>query len=233
MKKTSLLCVLLASMSLLISGCSEKMIELSEEEADIIAAYSAKVVANRNVNQKEGVTVISLEQLEAEQQQQEEVSTEEVVANEQGDPSSTETKQEIPKMSLTDVIGVSGLTFQFVDFSVQQDYQSGDTFMLSPKKGYGYLVANIKAINTTEQPLEIDLLNKEARFEVVVNGVATSVAETTILLNDLSTAKEVIPAKEEKDYVLLFQVKEEQLSDITSIEFQVKMNGATHSIEMK
>ncbi len=50
----SLLLVGVIAVSTLLSGCGEKMLTITEEESDIIASYSAKLISKFNLHQKTG-----------------------------------------------------------------------------------------------------------------------------------------------------------------------------------
>ena len=68
-------------------------------------------------------------------------------------------------------------------------------------------------------------------FTAVINGDQSVPAQTTILLNDLSTYQSDIEAGGTAETVLLFQVPED-ISDVSGIQLNVTMNGKQFAINL-
>lgn len=233
--KRWVICVLLIAFSIVLSGCDAKMAGLTKEEAELISLYSAKAVSKYNLNQDKGVCVVPEGEEEASGEEDAKPKDQEP-AEESGDnaeaPKESGENTSSAKVSLSEALGVDGITFTYQGFEVRDVYQSADYFILNPNAGRSYLILKMQAQNRQAADAAVDLLSKNATYRVSVNDSVHVMADVTILLNDLATYQGTIPAGGTQDLILLFQVETEQLANVTSVGLQVKVNGATSNISI-
>lgn len=203
--------VLLAAM--LMGGCGEKSYELTDEERELIAGYSAHVVTKYNTYQKEGlVRVIPEETEEVETEQEEQNMAEKVPDNETQIPipDATEILEDAEPVAvsatLAELFGTQEIEIAYRGASLVDSYMEDGYYALYPDAGKQFLVLQIDVTNIGEEPVEIDYLTDTTEFQVILNGGDANVAEPTILTDDFSTFQAELNAGETSETVLLFQV---------------------------
>jgi hypothetical protein len=161
MKHRIVTCILVLSVSLLFTGCGATMIDLTEEQENEIALYSAKVVSKFNINQDKGIVAIPQEK-EADTPADTTSVVDKTDSEPKKDDSSAQTntpdrvnetdkkEQEIvSSKTLTEVMGIQNVSFLYRDAKVSSSYGSDDVYDLTPNKGNELLVVRIKAVNNS------------------------------------------------------------------------------------
>lgn len=209
--------------AMLLGGCGEASYELTEAEENVIVNYSAHVVSKYNTYQKEGLTYV----LEEDAEEEETVAAEDTAQNTQEVPaestadaagaetavSETETSS-LPTATLYDLFGEPGLEVNYVGARIAENYTEDNYYVMNPDTNKNFLILGIDITNTSDVPVDVDFLSKDASFKATLNGTASATAETSLSLGDFSTFDGILASGETKETILLFQVPEE----ITSIE---------------
>ncbi len=143
------------------------------------------------------------------------------------DAAETETKSMV---TLSQAIGVDGVTFLYKGAKVSSDYRSGDVYDLTPDEGNELVVVRVKAKNTTDRDMVVDLMSLGLRFEADYNGV-TSTSQATLLLNDLTTFDGTIRANRSKNLVILFQYPEGTVKRVKDISLSLPRGSETYYID--
>lgn len=230
--------VLFLGISLLLcfvfSGCGDEMYSLTEEEEQLIVDYSAKVVAKYNKASDVGVSKLyfsSDEQEEVKADEQNDIGEEEMPDIPDIGTTEGATGEATSQVSFGEAFGFESVEFSNEGFEVEQEYNNSDMVLLRAPKGKSYLVLNIKATNTSESSVDLDLLSSNPTFTVSLNG-NTYNNETTILLNDLTTYQGELSAKGSADLVILFLVPTVSKEEIGDISLAATINGVTANILM-
>ncbi|MCR5451589.1 MAG: hypothetical protein K6F00_03045 [Lachnospiraceae bacterium] len=171
----------------------------------------------------------------------EELPTKEEEGDTEGDTEGTETgagdtdidapvvtDQEI---TLTEAIGIKGVSFIYKGTKVSTDYRSGDVYDLTPDDGYELLVMRIKARNNTSRDISMDLTEMGLRFKVDYEGQQTT-SKATLLLNDLTTFDGTIKANKTKNLIILFQFPIGTVKDVQKIKLSLPRADAVYSINL-
>ncbi len=261
--------IALALTAVLLSGCGEEMLPLTEDEQAIIVSYSAGAVSKNNKRQQEGLTIVYQDEEEQDKSTDEAASEEAAPEEDQGsgdqssgdqssgnqasedqssggqgsgdqaqgaqgsgDQGQAQAPQEPPETTLTDAIGIPGLTFDYRDYSVSASYAQGDYFSMDASPGSTFLILNINVTNTTDQAVECGLLAKQPVFTLEINGSETADNQVTMLENDLSTYMESIEPGETAAAVLLFETPEATAGKVSSLRLKLEMGGATSMIPL-
>ncbi len=232
--KRAVFCSILVCFALNLGGCGDKMYTLTEEEAEIIALYSAKMVSKFNKDQKTGINnaIISDEELGITAAEEDDIissdplvdgDTEVSADNEDSEATPVATGGRLSNMA------VDGIDFVLDDYEVTNEYKASDVFVLNAAKGSSYVVLNLLATNNTDDDIDVDVLDSGNVYRLTVNGKATVTAQTTILMNDLSTYQGTINAGETKELILVFEFKKDQIDSVEKLSVGVSTKQKTDS----
>ena len=239
MKRAIRMGAVLAAAAVLLTGCGEKMTELTESEEDVVVNYSAGTLAKHNSFQQEGVTAVYPEEEEPQQEETEE-QKEPKQPEEQSKESENEKKEDTSEqpettgqLTLTEALQVSGIEFSYKDYSITGSYKQGDYFSLDASAGKTFLILNMNITNTGSEKTECDLLTKQPIFTLKLNGETGIKNEVTILANDLSTYVGSLEPGETQAAILLFEVPEKTAENISSMQVSLQMNDKISEIKLK
>lgn len=237
-----------------LAGCGEALYELTPEEEAILVNYSAQAVAKFNTYQRDGEVFVRKDILEgtdgeeadpteapvpaeapAEEEilegdtQEPEETAEQVSPAGQQDPG--QSQPENAGSTMTEALDLGVVSADYMGHELTESYMAEDYYVVDAEAGKQFLVLKYNLVNKANQPLHIDILAMTPSFVAVVNGEQKVPAQTTILLNDLSTYQSDIEAGGTKETVLLFQIPEE-VEEVSSIQLNVTMNGRQFAINL-
>lgn len=239
--------VLIAA-AVLLTGCGEEMAPLTESEEAIVIQYSAGTLAKHNSYQQEGMTALYPEEEEEQEEDQEEKKEEkETESEEEQEKEEKESKdkkeedkekdnaqtEESGQLTFSEALAVAGVEFSYKDYSISNSYQQGDYFSLDAAAGNTILIMNVNITNTGTQAVDCDLLTKQPIFTLKLNQEAGIKNEVTMLSNDLSTYVGRLEPGQTDAGVLLFEVPEKTVENISSVQLSVQMNQKTNQIKLK
>ncbi len=152
MKKKISLPVMAVSAILLLGGCGTQMYDLSEDEENLVVQYSAHILAKYNIEQKDGMTAASSEETQETQKQDSQMpesqNTQSADNNMASDATGETQTQEMETMPIAEAIGhASGLTVSYKGCRVQNIYQEGDYFAVTPEDGNKLVVMKFEIKN--------------------------------------------------------------------------------------
>lgn len=242
MKKTGIfLCGIAAS--LLMTGCGA-MPDLTQEETELISEYAVGVLlkydkshGSRLVDTSEDDVeeVLTPEELPEEPVPEEEPEslpdTTEIV-----DVSQDEEMMEPVASSVEEYYGISDVTIQYTGYELADSYPSmaeGDDlfFSMDATPGTQLLVLKFQANNTGSTDKEMNMLGYGARFRVSVNGESSRGALATMLLNDMQTFDDVIPAGSSIELVSIVEVPRDLT--VNSIDFILRGNEENVTLRLQ
>ncbi len=239
--------IALAAAAVLLTGCGEAVTPLTESEEAIVIQYSAGTLAKHNSFQQEGLTAVYPEEEEPEQEDEEEEvkkpkeekpKEDKEEKPEQDKPKEEDKKneekaQEAGQSTFTEALAVPGVEFSYKDYSIVSSYSQGDYFSLDAPAGNVYMLLNINITNTGNAAAECNLLEKQPQFTLKINGDKGVKNEMTILTNDVATYTGTLEAGQTEAGILLFQVPEKTVENISSMQLTLEMDGKTTEIKMK
>ena len=246
-KNKAFLCVILMSFMVISTGCGDKMISLTDDEATLIANYSAKVISVYNTDQKIGLcnAKISDEELGivkpdfSPEESYEEPETSLDDGLDEPDTVDPEVETILPDESidspissgftLSEAVGIDGVDFTIDYFVIDDMYSPTNHFALTANKGCKYVIFTIKASNKSQTDKAIDMMSLGSKFFCEIDGRSRAGAQTTILNNDLSSYQGTIAAGDTEDLVLLFQYKNSVLEQFSTVNLLVERDGVTRS----
>ena len=222
--KKQVLCGVMLCFCLLLTGCG-KLYVMTEEEEDQVVLYAAKMVSKYNRAQDTGYSYVSKENKDKQQ---------DADTDADGDADEQNTQQSEPQMTLSDAIGIAGVSFSYQGYDISTSYETTDVAIPDVGEGYSYLILHIQVTNTTEQAVLVDLINQPITYKITIKDETTVDGLTTLSMADLSTYyNKSLGAQETVDTDLLFQVSTADLENISSLALQVSKDGQTNTINLQ
>lgn len=234
-RKKGLVSILLCGVMLSTAGCGTKPYDLSSEEQEKVAAYAAHVVTRYNDRQDEGLIKIKQEDLskedttESKEQQTDTKDKQETSADPAKNTTADAEKPKTETVSLRQALKLEdGLDASFENYDVTDSYVESDYFAMNATAGKTFLAVHIN-LKATGGDIECDMLKKNLKYRVVINGDKTVAAQTSILLNDLGTYQGTIAGGSTQECVLLFETEKQNVENITSLQLKVS-DGSTSTV---
>lgn len=233
-KRAVKISTLLLTTGLLLTGCGDAPIELTSQEQQIIAQYSAHVVTKYNLRQKEGIVPVSSELMEKmtaepETEMPEEQDTQ---PDEQQPGDGGESRPAENHASLTQILGLDGLQATYAGAELVSTWREGETTQLIPTAGKQFLIVHITLSNPGEADIPSDILGTRSVFQVSLNGSDNIPAQTTILLNDLGTYQGIVPAGASVETVLVFEVPLEGINSVDRMALQIIRDEVRWNVDL-
>lgn len=234
--------IFLASLMLctfLLSGCGEKIKELTSEEEKIIAMYAAKVVAKHNVRLGQGIVRYrGKEESEEESDTQTEDEKSEEGSDEALEADGTVQQQaaeavsedvssageELQQVSLSEALGIEGISFVYEGAAVPETLRLSSYYSLpDPPAGKQYVIASFNAQNNTTSAIPVSIAGIRPQFTASVGGETARAG--MVLDQDLMTYEGTIEAGASERLILLFEFSEQAASDLSDFSLTIDING--------
>ncbi|MDE6435482.1 MAG: DUF4352 domain-containing protein [Lachnospiraceae bacterium] len=227
----------------MLTGCND-VIDLTEEQSTMIAEYAAGLLLKYDLNYEdriaEGMQEAKTEEGSAETE--EEAATEE--ETEEPEKGVSEKKPvEVEEVSvgtehdIAKIVGIEGASITFKDYQVMDQYPTTDgddeSIYLEASNGYKLLVVRFNVTNTTEDVVDISLLDSSIDYRIVCNGSKAADPMLTILMDDLGTLETSVKPDEDQEAVLIFQISENIKDTLDTIELKVDYNDMENVIKIK
>ena len=234
--------------AILMTGCGAAMPDLTQEETDLISEYAVGVLLKYDKNHSSRLvdikdyeeTVPEEEQNESEEEQTPEVDQESTAETSADDTEVVDVSQDeevaaVPA-TIEEYYGIQGFTFLYGGYELAQSYPSGTEsedlfFTMDATPGTQLLVLQFTAANTTAADQTLNMLGYGARFRVSVNGEASQGALATMLLNDMQTYDDVVPAGGSVELVSIIEVPTS--INIDTIDFVLRGNEENATLKLQ
>lgn len=243
MKKAGIcLCGIVAS--LLVTGCGA-MPDLTQEETELISEYAVGVLLKYDKSHGSRLVDTSAYDTVEEVEMPEELPEEPVLEEEPEEVSDTtevvdvSQDEDITEPSVSSVeeyYGIPNVAIQYTGYELTDSYPSigeGEElfFSMDATPGTQLLVLKFSVLNTGNEDQLMNMLGYGARFRVSVNGEASNGALATMLLNDMQTYDDVIPAGSSVELVSIVEVP--QNTSVNSIDFILRGNGENATLSLQ
>lgn len=223
-------------MAAFVTGCGSTMPDLTQEETELISEYAVGVLlkydtrhGSRLVDTTEYDTAAEeVEEDIPEPEQTPEPEPENPVDDaEVVDVSQDEEIEAVPA-TIEEYYGIQGIKFQYLGYELTQSYPSGADdenlfFAMDATEGTQLLVLRFAAANVSSSDQTLNMMGSEARFRVSVNGETGQNALSTMLLDDMQTFNDVIPAGYSVELVCVVEVP--QSTSVNTIQLTMRGNG--------
>lgn len=227
-KVCAFLCSIAAAV--LMTGCGSAMPDLTQEETNLISEYAVGVLLKYDKNHSSRlidtteydiVDDEAPEEIPEEQQPEDTPEREEVAANDTEVIDISQDEAVVPA-TIEEYYAIQDFTFQYTGYELAQNYppETSDNnffFAMDATDGMQLLVLKFVAFNNSTADQTLSMLEHGARFRVSVNGESSKGALATMLLNDMQTYNDVVPAGSGVELVSIIEIP--QSMSVGTIEF--------------
>ena len=239
-KAGTFLCGILAAV--LLAGCSSPMPDLTEEESDLISEYAVGILLKYDKNYGNRLVDTSAYEVVVEEPEegQPEEETEQMPEGLADDTESADVGQGEETVAspttVQDYYDIEGIEFQYLGYELTKSYPSaGDEealfFSMDATEGEQLLVLKFLSTNVSFEERNLNMMDKGVRFLVSVNGEPNQRALTTMLLNDMQTYSDIMPAGFEIELVVVTEIP--QSVSVESIDVTLTGNGENATLELE
>lgn len=250
-KAATFLCSITAA--ILMSGCSSVMPDLTQEETETISEYAAGVLLKydkfssgrlMSMSEYESAEMKKLErEAAAEERKAERAESEKNETESDSDSSddaevvdvSQDGETAVTPSTIEEFFGIQDVTFQYTGYELVQSYPSEAEeevfFSMDATDGTDLLVMKFTVSNTSASDQTLNMLDCGARFRVSVNGGAGENALSTMLLNDLQSYDDVIPAGSSVELVSVIEVPKS--TTVETIDFTLRGEAGNAVIKLQ
>lgn len=213
------------AVTIFMTGCGSVMPDLTEEETEIISEYAAGVLLKYDrVSSGRLMSMSEYEEEENRKAEKEQARTEEKPSEEEQAPEESRTDDtEVIDVSqdgeagtaapstIEEYYGIQDIAIQYTGYELAESYPA-DTegeevfFAMDATEGMQLLILKFTASNGGAADQTLDMLGHGARFRISINGGSGENALSTMLLNDLQTYDDVIPAGSSVELVSIVEV---------------------------
>ncbi len=239
MKKYKYLLINIVVITGLLCGCGSDIPEMSKTQEAIVTEYATNLLvkysplADRallNTDQLEAGIEKEAEEMERLMKTKElekayldaaEKGETLVDESEQNENASSEAAAEVvPQKTVSEFFAEDSISIDYVSYSLCDSYpeNSEEEFFMAMDATAGkqlcVITFAVKNLSGTEQTL--NMLGKQGRFSLQIDGGDDIQAQSTLLMDDLSSYAGTIPANGEEQLVLVFEVPD-NVSQISSM----------------
>ncbi|MCM1194275.1 MAG: hypothetical protein NC123_17495 [Butyrivibrio sp.] len=226
-----------------LAGCGENAIpELTDQEMQTVGEYAAFIMMKYDASNRSRLVTLPPE---AEPTVPDPVET--APPQETEEPSGmgevdntpvTDVSQQEDPGSMEDVLGLAeGVSAGYVDAEICDTYPHDEEFggiVVSASEGKKLLVLRFRFTNGTEQEQTVDIISqKELTFRITVNESYKRNALPVLVPDDMTALKETIPAGESTEAVLIIEVEQGSMEEISTLSLNLKNDAKTYTIQLK
>lgn len=231
MKKILGLIAVLLSAGMLMGCIGVK--ELTDEEEARISEYAATLLLKYDANYKNLLWEDEKKEKEEEETEEppvkeEDKKPEETVSGPAITGENPAADPVIENKSLAEAFGLSGMDIQYSGCEFEKNFprEGKHGYMIQAEEGKKLLVLKFQLKNNTSAAIPVDILSGVPSFRIRFNEEEV-IAKMTIVLEDLSTMIEDVPAGATVEKVLVGEVPEEFAEQINKLSITTKFNGNT------
>ena len=235
MKKKWLLAVL-SVLVLSATGCVE-VIELDEEQADKFVQYSVYSVLQHDKNY-----LVKLENADDSFNKEpdvEEPTTENPTVKPEGGGSQTGNKPTggtATVDNLAQALELEGVSLTYKGFKVCSNYPEVDgipAFVIKAVQGKKLVVLEFDMKNNSGNELNFDIASKDLYVKGIFNNSIKTNALVTLLPEALNTYKDNIPAGGTVSAVLVFEMSDGYVNNLSQVTVEVKSESGTKTVKVQ
>lgn len=227
--------------TLVLTGCSvTPQLHLTDEEEQKIVGYTADLLLKYNKNSSKDLVdtadarelAAKVEALKA-RRQAEDKESENKNESGNGTANGASDNGEAGTQNIAEALGIPGFEVSYTGYEVCQTYPNDGTtdefFNMAATMGKELLVFHFDVRNISDAEVSCNILENDPILRILVNGTDRKNVLTTLLLDNLATINETVPAGETISGVAILEVPEGYEADISSLSFIIK-RGEEQSI---
>ena len=237
--------------AVMLSGCNVEIPDLTEEESALITEYATNLIVKHS--ELSDRDLLSTTELELGIQQEAEARELKIKADEIADAylnkdmaviNGAETDVTDGDASSQGSGNVAAPSYTISEFFEQNDFwvdyssyelcdsypdEEGVFMAMDATPGHQLCVVKFQVQNVSASDREFDMFSRKGRFTLLTGNGEKLSAQSTMLLNDLSSYKGTIAANEAEEMVLIFEV-EEGVSSMDSMQLVMKNGSEDNTI---
>lgn len=126
---------------------------------------------------------------------------------------------------------MDNIFLSYQGYSVSSTYpESSKSYVVNADKGKKLLVLRFDLYNAADSSQQVNMLNLNLLFQIILNGNNLGYSSVTFLPNDLSSYIGNVESKAHESLVILTQIDEKNASKIETLGLIVTQNGLEQSI---
>ncbi len=252
MKKSWIKILAIGAAGICLTGCGNAIPEMTPQQQELVVEFAAGELLK--FDQKHTTKLVPIEMIQEEEEssqedasvldEKEDPSTNAVKENEDGEEEGIpadevtvidQTQEEVPE-SVDGFLELTGISITYTGYELTDSYppEVADDifFFMNATANNKLLVLKFQVENVSSESVELDFAHRQTRYKIVVNGEEQN-ALTTMLLNDMAYFQGTLAAGESVELVLVGEVSNEQMDQITSLELTMKSvdDSATISLD--
>lgn len=200
-----------------LTGCISSK-DLTEQEEDIIAEYSAGILL-QNEDKYERKLVRQDMPLVPEQTTAPQAAAEPETSPVQTLDSETageegETGSEVP---LNEIYQIEGMEAVYDSYTICKKYTESEKSEISAKKGNILYVVKYKVKNTTSQKLKVNLIKRKIAYSLALDGTSYDATPSFLKNGGLNYLETTIKAHSSEEAMLVFEVPEAAKNAVSAV----------------
>ncbi len=232
---------------LALTGCGDKIPEMTDAQAQQIGEYAAITLLKYDANHRSRLVDIAV--IEAHDEREKKLQEWNALMEQKKEQQGMKPVEDTPvvEMEGESVAEAAicfedfyelpeGMTVAYKGYRICNSY-SGDEaeefLVLDAANGKKLLVLEFSIANQTGSEQSIDLFSEESMYRVTVNDTYSRNALTTMFINDMSTYIGTIAAENTADVVLIVEIEEAMAEDISSISINMKNELKAGTIQLQ
>lgn len=217
-----------------LTGCGEKLVEMTPSEQNAIVSYSAHTVTLFNTNQKKGYVQLSEENLKELEEAKANVKPDVEGIQEVPTVDNPSIGQESEALTATQAIGLADLEVNYLDMELSNDFSGGNgAYQVAPDAGYKLLTIKFQVENKADTPLAVNILQQNTMLAIKINETKMVSSMITILPMDMGTLVTTLEIGEKQEVYLFFQVLNQTQEEIKIIDLIVQRDGKNYRVKLK
>ncbi|MBE5851812.1 MAG: hypothetical protein E7299_02490 [Lachnospiraceae bacterium] len=251
--KRKIIIALLVGSIISLTGCGNKIPELTEEQKSLVATYASDLVVQYSPEHDTRLIDIEQEAKRREEIAEKAAKVQEIIdAQKEAEAKEKEiaeaklnntevrdgTEKTIPLGTIGDMqsfLGIDDLTLTYQGYELTKSYPSEETSEWTPTieatSGQTLLVASFGVENSTDSNIFADMLSQNAQFRLI-SDEAEGTNMATMLLNDFAYMQEELEPGAEKEFVIITQVDEEVMQ-ASNLKLYVKKGDSNITVGLE
>ena len=214
MKKRQILSLCLCFSMLMLAGCAQGR-DLSEEQQDLIAEYSAGVLLQHESSY--GKRLLKQEETPRPAETAQPLATvsptPESVPTQMPDGGAADEEETVNEIPLNDLYNVPGMNVTYESYKICREYpKKSSVFQMTAKKGERLLVVKYKVENTSGKSLKVDLIERKIEYTMNMDGTEH---EPTIAIQKnggLNYLKTTLKPHSSQQAIVVYNIPKESLN---------------------
>ncbi|NLG03081.1 MAG: hypothetical protein GX567_04530 [Clostridia bacterium] len=142
--------------------------------------------------------------------------------------------QNVPAPPFAEILEIAPLEVSYRSYEVCDIYPNAEAsnelvFSMQALPGHKLLVFHYDLSNPTSEDVECNIFDQNFKFRAWLNDSERVNEQTTILLNDLTVYKDLVPAGQTVDTVIVFEIDEDLAANLNSEAIIVKTADAEYT----